>query len=41
MVAHRRETLKDCDVIYEIANGELYHRGNLEELMHYESLNAR
>ena len=29
MVAHRRETLRDCDVIYEIDNGELVHRGIL------------
>ena len=41
MVAHRRETLRDCDVIYEIDNGELYHRGNFDELIRYESLNVR
>ena len=32
IVAHRYTTLKDCDHIYEITNGQVVHRGTYDDL---------
>ena len=33
IVAHRHSTLKDCDQIYEVINGELIHRGKYNDIV--------
>ena len=36
MVAHRRESLKLCDVIYEVINGEIHCVGSYAKLIERE-----
>lgn len=36
VVAHRLSTIKNCDKIYMLENGEIIEEGNYEELMKKE-----